>query len=77
MISRDDANFPSDADLPSRDISAPGDTLLGGSMTKDERRIKIICMIAHMKADLLLGNPIDIKYLADLMDMRRAFNESN
>lgn len=41
-------------------------------MTNNERDIKIMCMIAHMKADLEMGQPIDLKYLAELMDMRRA-----
>lgn len=46
-------------------------------MTKDELRVKILCMEVNMRCDLEMGIAPDLKELAHLTDMRRAFNESN
>lgn len=38
----------------------------------EDRQKQIEEMIAHLKAQLEAGDPIDMKKLADLMEMRRS-----
>jgi nucleoid-associated protein YejK len=38
----------------------------------EDRQKQIDSMVAHLKSQLESGDPIDLKELADLMDMRRA-----
>lgn len=44
-------------------------------MTDDERNIRILMMVAHLKHQLAHQEPIDLQELAELTDMRRAFNK--
>lgn len=46
-------------------------------MTQDERRVAIVTMVANLKWQLETNQELDTKMLANLTDMRRAFNESD